>query len=69
VDGLQDAEVVLGGEEVGDDGGGVLVRAACPVGVDLHRRRAIGVPESSGDRRDRDTSVEQLGRLEMTQIV
>jgi hypothetical protein len=48
---------------------GLLVGTFCPMCVDLHRRRAIGVPESSGHRRHGHSGVEELRGLPVTQVV
>ena len=56
-------------EELADHCGGEFVGATGAVRVDLHRRRAIGVPESRGDGRHGHSGIQQLRRLEVSQVV
>ena len=57
------------GQELRDHSCRLFIRSACPMGVDLHRRRPVRVTEACRDRRDGNACVEQLRRLEMAQIV
>jgi hypothetical protein len=39
------------------------------VGVDVQRGRGVGVAEAAADRADRDASGEELGGVEMPEVV
>ena len=56
-------------EQLADDVGCLLVGTLGPVGVDLHRGRAVGVTQPCGHGRHGNTSVEELRGLEVAKVV
>jgi hypothetical protein len=60
---------LLGGDETGDEPGGVKVSAGDAVSVDVERGGGSGVSESLGDSDDGDAVAEHLACHEVPQIV
>lgn len=56
-------------EQFAHDMGGLLISARRAVRVDFHRGCAVGVTESCGHSRYRHAGVEELCRLEVTEVV
>ena len=56
-------------EQFAHNMGGLLVSARRTVGVDLHRGRAVGVTEPCGHGRYWHAGVEELGGLEVAEVV
>lgn len=56
-------------EQPGHDIGGVAVAGLEEVGVDVQGGRCVGVPEPAADRAHRHTRGQQLGGVQMAQVV
>ena len=56
-------------EQLAHDVGRLLVGALGPVSVDLHRGGAVGVTQPCGHGRHGNAGVEELGGLEVAEIV
>jgi len=56
-------------EEVADDVGGFSVARFEEVGVDVERGGGVGVAETAADRANRDAGLEELGGVEVPEIV
>ena len=56
-------------QQPSDDIGGLLIGALGPMGVDLHRGGAVRMSEPRGHGRYGHASVEELGCLEVAEVV
>ena len=56
-------------QQPADDVGGLLVGPLSPMGVDLHRRGAVGVAQSRRYGRHGHACVQELRRLKVTEVV